>query len=139
MRDKTLIHLQGFAAWCNSKLSVRSLKIDTLTQLHDGVLLIALIEILSGKKIEGYVAKPGEKKIVQLNNVTLALKALADLGVPVSGISAAGIVLLNKNLSVSEHSATAFVDADTSCMLALIWSIIQFYQLDQSVFGGISG
>lgn len=118
---------------------MRSLKIDTLTQFHDGVLLIALIEILSGKKIEGYVAKPGEKKIVQLNNVTLALKALADLGVPVSGISAAGIVLLNKNLSVSEHSATAFVDADTSCMLALIWSIIQFYQLDQSVFGGISG
>ena len=117
---------------------MRSLKIDTLTQFHDGVLLIALIEILSGKKIEGYVAKPGEKKIVQLNNVTLALKALADLGVPVSGISAAGMLSSTKIYQFLS-TPTAFVDGDTSCMLALIWSIIQFYQLDQSVFGGISG
>lgn len=123
------------------KLAEKVLKIDTLTDFKDGVLLVALIEILSGKKIDGCVPKPGDKKIVKINNITLALEALSSLGLSTTGLSAAGTEKGRALQLAPPHVLSlAIADGDVSCTLALVWSIIQFYQLDHSAFDSkISG
>lgn len=67
------IQQKTFTRWCNEQLKLREIVIEDLaTDLSDGVSLIALIEILSGKKLGRFNKKP-RIHAQKMENVELCL------------------------------------------------------------------
>lgn len=67
------IQQKTFTRWCNEQLKLREISLDDLaTDLSDGVNLIALIEILSGKKLGRFNKKP-RIHAQKMENVELCL------------------------------------------------------------------
>ena len=70
------IQQNTFTRWVNEKLKCRSLKIECLeNDLGNGLLLIALLESLSGKTVGKFNKKPNFRS-QKLENVSVALKFL---------------------------------------------------------------
>ena len=70
------IQKKTFTRWCNEHLKVQDLFLeDITTDLSDGVRLIALIEVLSHKKLGRYNKKP-RVYAQQMENVQMALDFL---------------------------------------------------------------
>jgi hypothetical protein len=68
--------LQAFKNWANYYLKERRLQIDSLDKdLADGVLLINLVEVLTGRAVGKYTHKP-KLKVQKINNINLALEAI---------------------------------------------------------------
>ena len=67
------IQTKTFTRWCNEHLKVQGVEIEDLgTAFCDGVNLIVLLEVLSGKSVGRFNRKP--KRLVQsMENVSLAL------------------------------------------------------------------
>ena len=68
--DWKLIQKNVFTRWCNERLKVVSLVVEELqTDLSDGVRLVALVQVLSQKKVGRYNKKPRVRaqKIARLN------------------------------------------------------------------------
>ncbi|GAM24874.1 hypothetical protein SAMD00019534_080490 [Acytostelium subglobosum LB1] len=88
-----VIQLDSFTGWINSHLQERSLAVHNLsTDFSDGVLLINLLEIISGKKVVRYVRHP---KFLQhkIDNIVIALGFMEKVfGIKVVGINAKDIV-----------------------------------------------
>lgn len=81
---------QAFTRWANSVLSKRGLKLESLfTSLSDGILLIQLLEILSGESLGKYDRNP-KIKLQRCGNIRLALDYLAKHGVKLVNIGAPG-------------------------------------------------
>lgn len=77
-----LVCVKAYAAWCNSFLSVRGLKVSRLAaDLSDGVLLIHLLEISFGGSVGKYTPVP--KQLAQkIANVATAFFFLKKHGTP---------------------------------------------------------
>jgi hypothetical protein len=71
------IQRNTFKNWVNEQLKSRGLSVfDLRTDFADGVLLVALVEILQRKKLPGAVQQPSHNH-EKLHNITLALDSIA--------------------------------------------------------------
>lgn len=71
------IQRNTFKNWVNEQLKSRGLSIfDLRTDFADGVLVVALVEILQRRKLTGAVQKPTHNH-EKLHNITLSLDAIA--------------------------------------------------------------
>nr|XP_045010089.1 calmin isoform X2 [Jaculus jaculus] len=94
---------------CNPPLEVTDLFVD----IQDGKILMALLEVLSGRSLlQEY--KSSSHRIFRLNNIAKALKFLEDSNVKLVSIDAAEIA-----------------DGNPSLVLGLIWNIILFFQIKE--------
>lgn len=73
------IQQNTFTRWANEHLKTVNKYVACLeADLSDGIRLLALVEVLSGKKLPRYNAKPN-MKAQKLNNVDIALRFLNDV------------------------------------------------------------
>ncbi|XP_074069111.1 calmin isoform X3 [Macrotis lagotis] len=94
---------------CNPPLEVK----DLFTDIQDGKILMALLEVLSGRSLL-HEYKSSSHRIFRLNNIAKALKFLEDSNVKLVSIDAAEIA-----------------DGNSSLVLGLIWNIIVFFQIKE--------
>uniref|UniRef100_A0A8C3G4R7 Calponin-homology (CH) domain-containing protein n=1 Tax=Cyclopterus lumpus TaxID=8103 RepID=A0A8C3G4R7_CYCLU len=110
--------LQTFTKWINSHLAkcVPPLVVtDLFEDIKDGVMLLALLEVLSGQKLP---CEPGKKlkRIHWVTNIGTALKFLEGRKVRIK--------LVNIN-------STDIVDGRPSIVLGLMWTIILYFQIEE--------
>lgn len=117
MADRTKIQIKTFTRWVNTHLADKDLKIDDLSKdFSNGVLLIELIQIISGKKIKKWKKKP--KMMAQkLENLNKAL----------TFVKKEGITLVN-------IGANDINSGNTKIILGLIWTLILRYQINKGEF-----
>ncbi|XP_059161846.1 filamin-A-like isoform X3 [Physella acuta] len=109
------IQAKTFLNWTNEQLSIGNRSIENLSvDLCDGVKLVALVEALQFKKIGKVYSKP-TSRIQMLNNVSLALNAIAADNVKLVNIGTDDIVGGNLKL-----------------ILGLLWHLIIRYQISSS-------
>jgi len=80
---------QTFTAWCNSHLRKLNKQISEIeVDFHDGLLLMALLEVISGERLP----KPekGRLRFHKIANVNKALDFVAGKGVKLVSIGAEG-------------------------------------------------
>ncbi|KAK2504668.1 hypothetical protein MC885_018885, partial [Smutsia gigantea] len=94
---------------CDPPLEVKDLFID----IQDGKILMALLEVLSGRNLL-HEYKSSSHRIFRLNNIAKALQFLEDSNVKLVSIDAAEIA-----------------DGNPSLVLGLIWNIILFFQIKE--------
>jgi actinin alpha len=110
LMEKTWERIQKktFTGWCNNHLRKRALKIEDIeTDLSDGLLLIALLEIISDETFPFKYEKKPKMKIQNVGNVGYCLKFIEQKGVKLAGIGAEEIV-----------------DSNLKMILGMIWTII---------------
>lgn len=101
-----------FTRWCNEQLMPVNLYIHNLeTDFSDGLKLLALLQVLSGKRINRYNKKPNFRP-QKLENIAIALKFMEDEGFKLANIDASDILKGNLKL-----------------ILGLTWTIILKYHL----------
>jgi hypothetical protein len=84
---------QTFRAWANSQLRRRNVKIETTLDksFHDGLMLITLVEVLSGEKCASKYHKDPEKEIQKIENISIAIDFLKKF-IPNINVSSKGVV-----------------------------------------------
>lgn len=107
------IQKKTLTKWINSQLERspghRFSVTDLFYDLRDGRVLIELIEVLTGKKIQ---KERGSLRIHMLSNVTTALKTVRD----------------EQRVSLVNISASDIVDGNPKMTLALVWNLVLCYQ-----------
>jgi len=114
--ERTWVDVQKktFTRWSNTFLRYRKAKINDLeTDLHDGILLIQLLEIISDKSLGKYNQTP-KIKPQKLENLSAALKFIASQGIKLVGIGPEDI-----------H------DNNLKLILGLIWTLILRFQIQR--------
>lgn len=109
------IQQNTFTRWVNDEIRLRGMRIDDMkTELKDGLVLINLMEIISGKSLGRYNKHP---VIIQqkLENLNIALRF----------IKAEGLKLVN-------IGAEDIVNGNMVCILGLIWTIILRYEINRN-------
>ena len=85
------IQQNTFTRWCNEHLKVSQKHLSSLeTDLADGLRLIALIEVLSQKKISRFNKRPTFRSM-KLENVSIAIKFLEDQNIKIVSIGKSNI------------------------------------------------
>ena len=113
------IQQNTFTRWANEHLKQANTSIENLeTDLSNGLKLIALIEVLSGKRIPRYNKKPNFRS-QKLENVSIALQFL----------EMEGITLVNID-------STDIVDCKLKLILGLIWTLILHYAISMPMWDG---
>jgi hypothetical protein len=104
-----LVLSQILLAWVNKHLKKRNLQMNNLqTDFQNGVLLINLLEIVSGQKVKKYFEKP--TRIFQyLENLEIALKFLSYLQINVKAEPQGTLLIDNSHLFVSFKLTCCFV------------------------------
>ncbi|VIO98093.1 probable spectrin beta chain, putative [Brugia malayi] len=108
------VHIQKktFTKWCNSFLNRARLEIvDLFVDLGDGVLLMKLLEIISGEKL----GKPnrGRMRVQKIENLNKTLDFLK-----------------KKRIQLENIGAEDILDRNERLILGLIWTIILRFQID---------
>eukprot|EP01102_Stenamoeba_stenopodia_P008123 TRINITY_DN230_c0_g1_i4.p1 TRINITY_DN230_c0_g1~~TRINITY_DN230_c0_g1_i4.p1 ORF type:complete len:323 (+),score=106.91 TRINITY_DN230_c0_g1_i4:48-1016(+) len=114
--ERTWVDVQKktFTRWSNTFLRYRKAKINDLEfDLHDGVLLIQLLEIISDKSLGKYNQTP-KIKPQKLENLSAALKFITSQGIKLVGIGPEDI-----------H------DNNLKLILGLIWTLILRFQIQR--------
>eukprot|EP00298_Acanthocystis_sp_HF-20_P009487 c18330_g1_i1.p1 GENE.c18330_g1_i1~~c18330_g1_i1.p1 ORF type:complete len:464 (+),score=224.56 c18330_g1_i1:26-1393(+) len=111
-----------FTRWTNDEIKRRGMHIPDLKEgLKDGIALINLLEIISGKSIGKYNKHP--RVITQkMENLSIAIKFVQDQGIKLVNIGAEDIH--NGNLRI---------------ILGLMWTIILRYQITYGEDGNADG
>ncbi len=113
------IQQNTFTRWANEHLRQAGKHIDDLaTDLSDGLRLIALIEVLSGKRMPRHNRKPNFRS-QKLENVSIALQFLEQEGVTLVNID-----------------STDIVDCKLKLILGLIWTLILHYAISMPMWDG---
>ncbi|CAH1264973.1 FLNC [Branchiostoma lanceolatum] len=113
------IQKNTFTRWCNEHLKKANKNINELeTDLSDGLRLIALIEVLSHKRIPRYNKRP-TFRAMKLENVSAALQFLEDEHIKIVNIDSSDIV--NGKLKL---------------ILGLIWTLILHYSISMPMWEG---
>jgi len=113
---RTAIQKKTFTRWINTHLADRRLKIqDITTDFADGMMLIHLLEIISGKKIRKWNKKP-RMHIQKLENLNKALEFIKSEGLKLVGIGSNDIYGGNLKL-----------------ILGLVWTLILRYQINKGI------
>ncbi|VDO69394.1 unnamed protein product [Heligmosomoides polygyrus] len=111
------VHIQKktFTKWCNSFLNRARLEvIDLFVDFGDGVLLMKLLEIISGEKL----GKPnrGRMRVQKIENLNKVLDFLK-----------------RKKIQLENIGAEDILDRNERLILGLIWTIILRFQIDTIV------
>ncbi|XP_030049986.1 filamin-A isoform X2 [Microcaecilia unicolor] len=112
------IQQNTFTRWCNEHLKCVSKRIANLqTDLGDGLRLIALLEVLSQKKMyRKYNQRPTFRQM-QLENVSVALEFLD-----------------RENIKLVSIDSKAIVDGNIKLILGLIWTLILHYSISMPMW-----
>ncbi|CAF3539694.1 unnamed protein product [Rotaria sordida] len=105
------IQKKAFTKWVNNQLANASSTLavtDLFQDLRDGVVLLRLLEILTGNE---YKRENGKMRVHHIENVNKVIAVLNEHGIKLLNISSNDIV-----------------DGNPKLTLALIWSIIQYWQ-----------
>ncbi|KAK4193667.1 hypothetical protein QBC35DRAFT_526948 [Podospora australis] len=102
-----IVQQKTFTKWLNTKIEVRNIEVKDLVQdLSDGVVLIHLLECLSGESLGRYAAKP-KLRVQRFENANLALNFIKSRGIQMTNIGAEDVV-----------------DGNRKIILGLIWTLI---------------
>uniref|UniRef100_A0A1I8PF26 Calponin-homology (CH) domain-containing protein n=1 Tax=Stomoxys calcitrans TaxID=35570 RepID=A0A1I8PF26_STOCA len=113
------IQQNTFTRWANEHLKTIDRSIANLeSDLSDGLRLIALIEVLSQKRMPKYNKRPTFRS-QKLENVSVALKFLEDEGIKIVNIDSSDIV-----------------DCKLKLILGLIWTLILHYSISMPMWEG---
>lgn len=113
------IQQNTFTRWANEHLKTIDRSINNLeSDLSDGLRLIALIEVLSQKRMPKYNKRPTFRS-QKLENVSVALKFLEDEGIKIVNIDSSDIV-----------------DCKLKLILGLIWTLILHYSISMPMWDG---
>lgn len=114
------IQQNTFTRWANEHLKTVNKYIACLeADLSDGIRLLALVEVLSGKKLPRYNARP-TMKAQKLNNVDIALRFLND----------------EEKVKLVNISSSDIVDGNLKLILGLMWTLILHYSISMPVWEG---
>ncbi|KAL4226921.1 hypothetical protein ACF0H5_014899 [Mactra antiquata] len=115
-----IIQKNTFTRWANEHLKTVNKNIaDLETDLADGLRLVALVEVLSGKKFKSVNRRPNFRT-QKLENVTRALEFLEqDEGIRIVNIDSGDIV-----------------DSKLKLILGLIWTLILHYSISMPMWEG---
>lgn len=106
---------KAFKNWANYYLKERNLHIENLDKdLTDGVLLINLVEVLTGRSVGKYTHKP-KLKVQKINNINLAL----------------GAIRSSRATNITA-SAEEIHDGNSKPLLGLMWTLVHEFQLQAS-------
>merc|ERR1712137_1199470 len=95
-----IIQTKTFTNWVNSHLVKRGKKIESVkTDLSDGVMLLHLLESISGDSVGKFNSSP-KMKIHKIENLNKALKFIADHGVKLASIGSEEICDQNLKLTL---------------------------------------
>lgn len=107
------IQKKTFTRWSNNYLQQRDLSIkDLATDLADGVLLHALLEVLGAEEIRPKVNRKARMKLQRIENLNTSLKYIKQKAIKLVGIGAEDI-----------H------DGNVKLILGLIWTLILRFQV----------
>ena len=108
-----------FSRWVNEHLRQAGTSINDLeTDFSNGLKLIALLEVLSGKKMPKYNKKTSFRS-QKLENVSIALKFLETEGVHLVNID-----------------STHITDCKLKLIMGLIWTLILHYSISMPMYDG---
>ena len=108
-----------FTRWVNEHLRQANTSINDLeTDFSNGLKLIALLEVLSGKKMPRHNKKPNFRS-QKLENVSIALNFL----------EAEGVTLVNID-------STDITDCKLKLIMGLIWTLILHYSISMPMYDG---
>ncbi|WAR27609.1 FLuncharacterized [Mya arenaria] len=111
------IQRNTFKNWVNEQLKGEGHSIfDIRTDFADGVILVALVETLQRRKLNGCVRQPVHNH-EKLHNITIALEAIASDHVTLVSIDSSHIT-----------------EGNTKLILALLWQLVLRYQIGLSSF-----
>lgn len=115
IRDRTYEHediqKKAFTKWINNQLETTSSTPpvnDLFQDLRDGVVLLRLLEVLTGNE---YKRENGKMRVHHIGNVNKVIGVLQEYGIKLLNISSNDIV-----------------DGNPKLTLGLIWAIIQYWQ-----------
>ncbi|VDN01780.1 unnamed protein product [Thelazia callipaeda] len=111
------IQQNTFTRWVQQKLSQVDEKItDLATDFEEGLKLIRLIEVLSGKKFSRYNKKVAFRH-QKLENISLVLRFLED----------------EEHIKLINIDSSAIADRNLKLILGLVWSLILHYSISKEV------
>lgn len=111
------IQTNTFTRWANEHLKIIEKGINSLeTDLSDGLALIALIEVLSQKKMSKHNIRPTFRS-QKLENISVAMKFLEREGIKIINID-----------------STDIVDCKLKLILGLIWLLILHYSISMPMW-----
>uniref|UniRef100_A0A915KP50 Calponin-homology (CH) domain-containing protein n=1 Tax=Romanomermis culicivorax TaxID=13658 RepID=A0A915KP50_ROMCU len=111
------IQQNTFTRWVNERLKCANLRVENIEKdFSDGLMLIALVEVLSQKRIHRYNKKP-TLRTHQLENVSLALKFLEDV----------------EKVHLVNIDSSDIVDQRLKLILGLIWTLILKYSISMPI------
>ena len=114
------IQQNTFTRWANEHLKTVNKYVACLeSDFSDGIRLLALVEVLSGKKLPRYNARP-TMKAQKLNNVDTALKFLQDV----------------EKVKLVNISSADIVEGNVKLILGLMWTLILHYSISMPVWEG---
>ncbi|XP_037087159.1 filamin-A-like [Pollicipes pollicipes] len=114
------IQQNTFTRWANEHLKVASRHIGSLeTDLQDGLNLIALIEVLSGKRMPKHSRRPAFRS-QKLENVSVALRFLER----------------DEHIKIVNIDSAHIVDCQLKLILGLIWTLILHYSISMPIWEG---
>eukprot|EP01125_Pyxidicula_operculata_P021590 TRINITY_DN83_c0_g1_i1.p1 TRINITY_DN83_c0_g1~~TRINITY_DN83_c0_g1_i1.p1 ORF type:complete len:430 (+),score=103.35 TRINITY_DN83_c0_g1_i1:22-1311(+) len=113
------VQKKTFTRWLNTYLSERMLKCEVLERdLGDGLLLMALLEVISSKQVTPKYNKQPKLKMQKVENLNFCINFLKNEGIKLVNIDGTDIEAGNLRL-----------------ILGLIWTIILRYQIQVSQEG----
>ncbi|VDD87269.1 unnamed protein product [Enterobius vermicularis] len=118
--DSAWIRIQQntFTRWVNQKLQVANLQIANLeADFDDGLILIRLVEILSGKSLGKYSRKVTFRS-QKLENISLALNFLER----------------DEKIKLINIDSSAIADRNLKLIMGLIWTLILHYSIAQQIW-----
>ncbi|BFZ10498.1 hypothetical protein BsWGS_13537 [Bradybaena similaris] len=114
------IQKNTFTRWANEHLkTVNKQLADLESDFSDGLRLVSLIEVLSGKKFK-HVNKRPNFRTQKLENVTMVLKFLED----------------DEGIRIVNIDSTDIVDKKLKLILGLIWTLILHYSISMPMWEG---
>ncbi|XP_075219680.1 filamin A protein cher isoform X2 [Lycorma delicatula] len=114
------IQQNTFTRWANEHLKTVSKHIGNLeTDLCDGLRLITLVEVLSGKRLPKHNKRPTFRS-QKLENVSVALKFLEE----------------DEAIRIVNIDSTDIVDCKLKLILGLIWTLILHYSISMPMWEG---
>uniref|UniRef100_A0A672NI17 Filamin A n=1 Tax=Sinocyclocheilus grahami TaxID=75366 RepID=A0A672NI17_SINGR len=112
------IQQNTFTRWCNEHLKCVNKRLANLqTDLSDGLRLIALLEVLSQKKMFRKFNQRPTFRQMQLENVSVALEFLD-----------------RENIKLVSIDSKAIVDGNLKLILGLIWTLILHYSISMPMW-----
>lgn len=114
------IQQNTFTRWANEHLKTVNKYVACLeSDFSDGLRLLALVEVLSGKKLPRYNARP-TMRAQKMSNVDTALRFLTDV----------------EKVKLVNISSTDIVDGNIKLISGLMWTLILHYSISMPVWEG---